>query len=927
VDADVGDIVRTDDWSRICEFVISPRQLPAALLIEGEAGSGKSTLWQAGVKAAEHAGHQILRSEPSSGESDLSFAGLSDLLAGVLPDVSDTIPAPQLEALEIALLLRPATDHSPTLHAVGLAVLAAIQTCVTQRPVLIAIDDGHWMDQESVSALTFALRRLRTGRLSLLVTARGDDTADPFAAELPPQIHRTRDLIRALPAADAVVLGALDETQIERLLPHDLGPADVARVTQRSGGNPFWARQLAASLQNDDESVPQLALMLSRRLMASLSVAAGEALAVVSAAGRLSVTDALSILDGVVDDPAAALDAAVIAHVLVESGNRLSPAHPLIGAATVAALPPVKRQRQQLYRRLASHADNPERHAHFVVLAAGAGPDPQAAAALDAAAATAAGRAAIAAAGEFASQAVLFTPTSDGSRLDSRRIRAAELQHVAGAFGSALSHLEKLTVWRLPIDELERVLPLLASLLIRERGAEPAREVVRRAVEAAGDDPRRKVLALSLAADADYGNPLERRAAAEEAIRYASEAQLGGSALHRALRQLVQIKLDAGEGLDPHLLAQAESLEADLDLAGILNSADADRAILSKYVEDVDASRAALMRCLARADAQGDDTSTAALNVHLASTEMLAGNHRAARVALEAAAGFEWGSRRPAAMVLIQCQLLIAAGDLDTAMSLVNTQVPDEDQTPERWRWAGYYVRGLILAMRADTPAAIEQWERFLFASEQRGVREPGARIWVDSSLAELYVAVGRLDDAAAISQRLRTLGVRLGRPTLEGMADRLDALVSSERGDAAGAAAAAMRAVSAHEGAPLPLERVRSLLTLGRIERRHKARRSAREALTTAKTIVAAVGHAPLEAAVDDELSRVAAVRSADDLTTTERRVAELIAGGATNREAAALLFVGVRTIETHVASIYRKLGVRTRAEVRRRLPEATSD
>jgi DNA-binding CsgD family transcriptional regulator len=895
------------------------------MLIEGEAGSGKSTLWQAGVKAAEHAGHQILRTEPSSGESDLSFAGLSDLLAGVLPEVSDTIPAPQLEALEIALLLRPPTDHSPTLHAVGLAVLAAIQTSVTQRPVLIAIDDGHWMDQESVSALTYALRRLRTGPVSLLVTARGDDTADPFAAELPPRIHRTRELIGALPATDAVVLGPLNETQIQRLLPHDFGPADVVRVTQRSGGNPFWARQLAASLQNDDESVPQLALALSRRLMASLSVAAGEALAVVSAAGRLSVTDALSTLDGVVDDPAAAVDAAFISNVLVESGNRLSPAHPLIGAATVAALPPVKRQ--QLYRRLASNADNPERYAHFVVLAAGAGPDPQAAAALDAAADAAAGRAAIAAAGEFASQAVLFTPASDRSRLDRRLIRAAELQHVAGAFVSALSHLEKLNLWRLPIDEMERVLPLLASLLIRHRGAEPAREVVRRAMQAAGDDPRRKVLALSLAADADYGDPLERRAAAEEAIRYANEAHLEGSALHRALRQLVQIKLDAGEGLDPYLLTRAESLEADLDITGVFNSADADRAILSKYVEDVDASRAALMRCLVRADEQGDDTSTAALNVHLASTEMLAGNHGAAAVALEAAAGFEWGSRRPAALVLIQCQLLIAAGDLDTAMSLVDTEVPDEDQTPERWRWAGYYIRGLVLALRGDTPAAIEQWERFLFASEQRGVHEPGARIWVDSSLAELYVAVGRLDDATAISQRLRALGVRLGRPTLEGMADRVDALVSSESGDAAGAVAAAKRAVSAHEGAPLPLERVRSLLTLGRIERRQKARRSAREALTTAKTVVAAVGHAPLEAAVDEELSRVMAARSADDLTTTESRVAQLIAEGATNREAAAILFVSVRTIETHVASIYRKLGVRTRAEVRRRLPETTSD
>jgi DNA-binding NarL/FixJ family response regulator len=74
----------------------------------------------------------------------------------------------------------------------------------------------------------------------------------------------------------------------------------------------------------------------------------------------------------------------------------------------------------------------------------------------------------------------------------------------------------------------------------------------------------------------------------------------------------------------------------------------------------------------------------------------------------------------------------------------------------------------------------------------------------------------------------------------------------------------------------------------------------------------------------VERELTRVAATRSPGELTATERRVADLIAAGATNREAAAELFVSVRTVETHVASVYRKLGVRTRAELARRLPDS---
>ena len=108
----------------------------------------------------------------------------------------------------------------------------------------------------------------------------------------------------------------------------------------------------------------------------------------------------------------------------------------------------------------------------------------------------------------------------------------------------------------------------------------------------------------------------------------------------------------------------------------------------------------------------------------------------------------------------------------------------------------------------------------------------------------------------------------------------------------------------------------------LGRIERRRKARRQSRDALRRARELAAEMGHRPLLAEIERELPRVAAARSGTELTATEQRVADLIAAGATNRDAAAALFVSVRTVETHVASIYRKLGVRTRAELARRLP-----
>ena len=107
----------------------------------------------------------------------------------------------------------------------------------------------------------------------------------------------------------------------------------------------------------------------------------------------------------------------------------------------------------------------------------------------------------------------------------------------------------------------------------------------------------------------------------------------------------------------------------------------------------------------------------------------------------------------------------------------------------------------------------------------------------------------------------------------------------------------------------------------MGQIERRRKARGQSRDALRRAYGLAADMGHRPLLAQIGQEMPRIAAERSGAGLTATERRVADLIAGGATNKDAAAALFVSVRTIETHVASIYRKLGVRTRAELARRL------
>ena len=217
--------------------------------------------------------------------------------------------------------------------------------------------------------------------------------------------------------------------QIQNLLPDFVTTAQASLVTRQSRGNPFWAKEILASLEAGETTVPPLALSLTERLSRSLSAAAAEALAVVAAAGRIRLPEILPMLSRR-NNPAAAVDDAVLAGVLVASADRIVVSHPLIAAAAVHALPPGRRG--HLYRRLADASADPERRAHFAALASGTGPDPAVADALDATADAAHARAGNAAAAQFALQAATFTPAAAGAARVRRRIQAGRLLFLAG---------------------------------------------------------------------------------------------------------------------------------------------------------------------------------------------------------------------------------------------------------------------------------------------------------------------------------------------------------------------------------------------------------------------------------------------------------------------------------------------------------------
>ena len=304
---------------------------------------------------------------------------------------------------------------------------------------------------------------------------------------------------------------------------------------------------------------------------------------------------------------------------------------------------------------------------------------------------------------------------------------------------------------------------------------------------------------------------------------------------------------------------------------------------------------------------------------------VLAGDYAAASEAVAASdAVAQWHHWRPSLwFVEPRCELLIAAGDLDAATGLIDLLADDETVAVNR-RCMAACLRGKVSAWRGDQAATIRHLELAVRYAEQCDWLDPGIRGRMDVLLAEAYAAAGRPADARRISAWLRGLGERLGRPALTGDAARIDALIAAAAGDLDAAAESARAAVTAHGSSPLRLELARSLLVLGQVERRRKARSQSRETLRRAHDLAAEMGHRPLLTQVEREMPRSAPARSGRELTGTERQVAELIAAGATNRDAAAALFVSVRTIETHVAAIYRKLGVRSRAELARQLPSS---
>ena len=231
---------------------------------------------------------------------------------------------------------------------------------------------------------------------------------------------------------------------------------------------------------------------------------------------------------------------------------------------------------------------------------------------------------------------------------------------------------------------------------------------------------------------------------------------------------------------------------------------------------------------------------------------------------------------------------------------------------------------GLIDLSAGDHYAAAERLSPLVRRLQERGWGDP-AHYPAREIAIEALVAVGDLDEARVQLGWLEEAGRRLGTPWPLAMGARCRGLLQAAEGDLAAALASCELALEVHGRMPVPFERARTLLIYGTILRRVKRRKAAREAIETALSIFESL---PAPVWADNaraELARIGGrTASGAGLTEGERRIAELVAAGKSNKETAAALFLSVHTVEDALKRVYRKLGVHSRTELSRRLTPA---
>ena len=928
-DVILGAIGRQSELGTIARFLATVPAGPAALVIEGEAGIGKTTLWNEAVAAAQRESFRVMSCRPAQSERHLPYLGLGDLFAHVPEQVLAELPAPQRRSLEVALLQADAGDRPLQQRALSVAVSNALPILARWSPVLVAIDDVQWLDPPTRRVLCHAIRRIPPAPIGVLLARRSGRAAEDDPLELGSALSADRRL--------RIPVGPLDLPSLDRLVHIRLrapfsAPA-LRRLEQASGGNPFFALELGRLLLDGDgttlpgEPLPapsSLTELLEARLL-RLPRGVRHALLAAAALSRPTVDLVRAAAGATVTTEA--LERATDAGLIDVCGGAVRFTHPLLASVLYAQATPGELRR--LHGRLAGLVADTEERARHLALSA-VEPDEAVAKAIDEAAARAARRGAPDAAAALLEQARRLTPPAAVDGVLRRTLDAADQHLASGDTARARALLDDVASLTGASTTRARALHRLGRIRVVEGRFRAATADLEQALAEVGEN-----LALRVAIERDIVFTFMQLGEVSSAVRHAraavetAEAADDPAVLAEALYYLCMVLCIHGEEIDPALLERAVAVDQRVATAPLLDhpglaTGRVPLALILKFSDRFDDARALLRSLYAEHVEHGDEAALPPVLFALGELECATGNcDDAARLAGEL---HDVADRTGQAIVgarAITLEAMVAAhrGDVDDAYAKTAASLALAEATED----APALLRSLrslgLLELSLGRPEqAVVPLRRGVDLERTAGYDPSVSRMLPDA--VEALVAVGRLDDARPLVESLEAHARRHGRPWSLATAARCRGILDAASGDVAAARAALEQALWEHQELGQPFELARTLLAMGRVERRAKQRSAARRSLDQAVGIFESLGAGRWADLARQEVQRISGRASTPfDLTTTERRIATLVAEGQTNREVASTLFISVKTVEANLTHIYGKLLVSSRRELARSL------
>ena len=890
-----------------------------ALVVRGPAGIGKTVLVAAATAAVP--GMRTLRATGTEFEARLPFAGLHQLCEPLLEHLGE-LPPPQADAVRRALGLADSPAAGGTDLILGAGLLGLLAAAARIQPLVCVVDDAQWLDPASTEALAFAARRLAGRPVAVVVVVRDEDGAQgPLT-------------LRALPHLRP---GGLPERVARELLDAEvrapLDPAVRDRVIAEARGNPLALLELPRAA-GSAELVGDSRLPHRDSLVGTLEESFLQRLSGLPAPSRAFVTLAAAEPTG---DPALLWRAATglglpngvalpaEATGLLGVGTRVVFRHPLVrSAAYDAAALDERRAAHAALARATDPAADPDRRAWHLALAAH-GPDEAVAAELARSAGRAQARGGLAATAAFLERAARLTP--DAADRADRLVEAAAAARSAGAPETALELLALASSSRLDERQEALVQALRARAAFDQRRDGGALDLLLAAGRGfAQVDPvqAREVLFEAFAAAVFAGRLAERGVSADIATLVDRLPPVDPTSADDALFQALLVQETQGRTAAAPLLRRG----VDALLAGDDDGPPATGGLwmgcsAAQELGDENAFRALAVRQLTAVRRAG---ALAALPVTLsyrALGHVHAGEFDQAQALVDEA-------HRAAAELevppMLYVDVTIAAwrGDEARTEDLVRVGTADATARGEgRLLSALEYARAVLLNSRGRYAEALDACRP---AAE---LDEHSYRVWIVPDFVEAAVRAGRPDLAAPVHERWREEAV--DSDWMAGLIARCSALLD-DGAEAETHHRASLEHLARGHGLP---QLGRSHLLYGEWLRREGRVRDARAQLTTAHEVLHAVGARGFAARAARELAATGARarprRSPSSgpaglpldlpggqLTAQERHVARLVATGATTKEAAAALFLSHRTVDAHLRSIFAKLGITSRRELR---------